>query len=193
MRAGHAVEARRHLEVAVQLNPALSEAHAGLAVTLAALGDADQAVRSARQAVRWNPRDAALRGVLGEILRKAGHLEEASTAFRQATNLAPDGAANYYDLAATLAALGRMEEAVVALADGRRAGHRFVAHDPDGDRAEALVYTQSDPQRAIAAWERYLQVLAGKPELQKVAIGRISEGLLAVEALRARVRPVGAR
>ncbi len=192
-RAGHAAEARRHLEMAVQLNPALSEAHAGLAVTLAVLGHADQAVHSARQAVRQNPRDAALHGVLGEVLRKAGHLDEASTAFRQATTLAPRVAANYYDLAATLAALGRIEDAVVALEEGRRVAHLFVAHDPDADRAEALVYTQSDPQRAIAAWERYLQELAGKTEHQNVAIGRMSEGLLALEALRARVRPVGAR
>jgi protein O-mannosyl-transferase len=192
-RAGHAGEARRHLEAAVQLNPALPEGHAGLAVTLAVLGDADAAVPHARHAVRQNPRDAALHGVLGDVLRKAGQLEEASTAFREATRLAPHVAANHYDLAATLAALGRIGDAVAALEDGRRAAHKVMVHDPESDRAEALVFTRSDPARAIAAWERYLGALSWTTEPPQAGIGRISEGLVALEALRARVRPVGER
>jgi protein O-mannosyl-transferase len=192
-RAGHAGEARRHLEAAVQLNPALPEGHAGLAVTLAVLGDADAAVPHARQAVRQNPRDPALHGVLGDVLRTAGHLDEASTAFRQAARLAPHVAANHYDLAATLGALGKVGEAAAALEDGRRVAHKVMAHDPESDRAEALVYTPSDPERAMAAWERYLWALRGTTEQPQIAIGRIAEGLAALEALRARVRPVGER
>ena len=192
-RAGHAGEARRHLEAAVQLNPALPEGYAGLAVTLAVLGDADAAVPHARQAVRQNPRDAALHGVLGDVLRRAGHLDEASTAFREAARLAPHVAANHYDLAATLAALGKIGDAVAALEDGRRAARKLMVHDPESDRAEARVFTQSDPERAIAAWERYLEALGRTTEHPEAAIGRITEGLVALEALRARVRPVGER
>ena len=192
-RAGHAREARRHLEAAVQLNPALPEGHAGLAVTLAVLGDVDAAVPHARQAVRQNPRDAALHGVLGDVLRRAGHLDEASTAFREAARLAPHVAANHYDLAATLAALGKVRDAVAALEDGRRVARKVMGHDPESDRAEALVFTRSDPGRAIAAWERYLWALRGTTEQPQAAIERISEGLLALEALRTRVRPVAER
>jgi len=192
-RAGHAGEARRHLEAAVQLNPALPEGHAGLAVTLAVLGDVDAAMPHARQAVRQNPRDAALHGVLGDVLRRAGHLDEASTAFREAARLAPHVAANHYDLAATLAALGKVRDAVAALEDGRRVARKVMGHDPESDRAEALVFTRSDPGRAIAAWERYLWALRGTTEQPQAAIERISEGLLALEALRTRVRPVAER
>jgi len=185
VRDGQAEEALAPLATALRLNPALPEALIGFAVALSALDRPNEALPYAREAVARKPSGAALHGVLGEVQRARGDLAAAVGSFREATRLAPDVAANHYDLAVTLAALGRTAEAAAALEEGRREASRVQRADPEADRAEARVYGRSDPARAIAAWQRYLGAMQAAPDPSLATIGRMVEGLAALEALRA--------
>lgn len=83
---GAAVAAARE---ALALDPALGEAYAVLGVSLAGMGQFDEARRQCDIAVRMRPNDAEVRWCLGRILDHQGRHDEAIEAIKKAIDLTP--------------------------------------------------------------------------------------------------------
>ena len=182
--AGRREEARKLVEQAVRLNPRLPEALMGLAALLSLDGRAEEAVPYAKRAVSRRPRDPTLHHVLGEVLRAAGKREDAVAAFREAMRLAPESFMTGFVMARTLAEMGRTQEALAALVEADRLAQAQNPSDPESDRYQAYVYGYTDPQRAIAAWDRYLAALSRAQALSPQQAARALEALGAVEELQ---------
>jgi tetratricopeptide (TPR) repeat protein len=182
--AGQPEAALEHYRLAVRLDPALPEGLMGLALAMSLTGQAGDAVPLAERAAGRSPDSALFRHHLGEILRRAGRREEALVAFDAAARLDPAAASSRYAIAVTLAELGRREAATAALEEARRVARAADPRDPEGERFTALVYAPFDAERAIRAWERYLEVLARVADPEPGDLARMSQALAALEALR---------
>lgn len=85
---------------AVDLDPTQSEAYAVLGVSLAGLGQYDEAGLQSDRAVRMRPNDAAVRLALGRILDLQGRHDEAIDALKRAIDLTPKDARAHRAIAA---------------------------------------------------------------------------------------------
>ncbi|MBI2200002.1 MAG: hypothetical protein HYU42_15615 [Candidatus Rokubacteria bacterium] len=182
--AGKREEAQRQIEQAVRLSSQMPEALMGLAAMLSLSGQAEEALSYARGAVSRRPHDSNLHHLLGELLRVAGKREEAVAEFSEAMRLAPDWSVTRFVMARTLAELGRTQEALATLAEADRLAQSQNPADPERDRYQALVYTRTDPQRAIAAWDRYLAALTRAQTLSPQQAAKALEALGALEDLQ---------
>lgn len=107
-------EARRTLEVALELLPRDAYVRALLGEVLRDLGDVDEALRWLRQAVEMEPTRASFWNGLGMTLGGRGGgagLQEAEGSFRRAHDLDPDHHLYAYNLGLVLLRLGRGGEA----------------------------------------------------------------------------------
>ena len=89
-RQGRRQEAVAHLERAVELDPSLGAAHAGLARLLHASGRRGEAVDHYLRAIEIDPADAESHHALGVTLRAAGRLDEAFERLATAARLRPE-------------------------------------------------------------------------------------------------------
>ena len=85
-------QAERVCRQIIAARPGNSDAHNILGVSLAALGNNDDAVASLKRAVKINPQAASYHANLGEILRQAGETQEALKALQEAVKLDPKNA-----------------------------------------------------------------------------------------------------
>jgi len=112
----HHAEALPLLEAAVQTTATHSDAHAWLAVSLAAAGRTNDALRAAREAVRLSTNSPLANTVLAEQLAAAGQPADAAAAVREALRAEPGDP----ELLARIALLLATAESPL-LRDGNRA------------------------------------------------------------------------
>ena len=180
---GRREEAEQHLEQALKLSPSLPEALIGRAVTLGVSGRAHEAVRYAREAARLRPLDPEMHRLLGNILSFDRRPEEALTAFREAARLDPRSTVNRYAIAVMLADLGHRDEALATLEEADRLARVVSPGDPESDRYRAMVLSRLDPERAKAAWRRYLAAMGTVAHPSRPQRDRMLEALVKLEAL----------
>ena len=89
---GQYAQAERVCRQIIAARPGNADAHNILGVSLAALGQKDEAVASLKRAVKINGQAASYHANLGEILRQAGHLDQAAQAIEEAIKLEPNNA-----------------------------------------------------------------------------------------------------
>lgn len=146
----------REYEAALRLRRQFPEARLGLARSLLALNQYEEAQQQAEQAIRERQgHDPEGYTVLGNVLRGQGLYEEAAQQYRrarrQAKNFSPEA---YAGLAITLDEMGETEEAIRHL-------RRAIAQDGD---AEPILYNLlgnmllevNAKRAAIQAFEKYL-------------------------------------
>ncbi len=109
-----------HFRQALTLQPALPEAHYGLALTLQRIGRRDEAASEYRETIRLSPDVAEAHVNLCTVLREMGRLDEALAACQQAARLAPAAAVPRYETANVLHSLGRLGEAEGAYREALR-------------------------------------------------------------------------
>jgi tetratricopeptide (TPR) repeat protein len=85
-------QAERVCRQIIAARPGNADAHNILGVSLAALGNFNDAVVELKRAIKINAQAASYHANLGEILRQAGKLEEAAEALEVATKLDPNNA-----------------------------------------------------------------------------------------------------
>ena len=120
VRDGHAAEARRHFEAALEKNPDNIEALNGLANLHARGGEPDRAVPLYRRALDRKPGDAAILMNLGNALAAGGDLDAAVATYGRALILAPESAAVRLNLGAALARQGQFHEALIQIEEALR-------------------------------------------------------------------------
>ncbi|EIF28576.1 tetratricopeptide repeat protein [Burkholderia sp. Ch1-1] len=108
--SGHAQEALRWLEHAIQIRPEPILFNTLYAIRLN-LGDFAGAVQSIRQGLAIQPDFAAFHYNLALTLQHLGHIEDAALGYRRTLELDPDNSAAHNNLGRVCADLGAMEEA----------------------------------------------------------------------------------
>ena len=81
-----------HARKALFLDPSLADAYAVLGISLAGLGQFDEARRECDNALRLRPNDAEVRWYLGRILDQQGNFDESIDALKKAIDLTPKDA-----------------------------------------------------------------------------------------------------
>lgn len=107
--------ARQHLEKAVALDPADSEAWVLLIEALTAIGDSGATQRAIVNGLTSCPQSAALHYISGQKLAAAGRHAEAIAALKTARRLRPNEANASIDLALVYLRMDRIDEAVTEL------------------------------------------------------------------------------
>ena len=105
---------------ALELNPTLASAHAGLGLVLYNLSRYREAEQALREAIRLDPTSARAYDVLGDALGQTGRYPEAEEAYREAIRLDPTNAEAYGGLGDALANLDRDREAEEAYREAIR-------------------------------------------------------------------------
>jgi tetratricopeptide (TPR) repeat protein len=105
-------EAIRHMQRALQLEPAYGDAHYNLGIVLASSGNIDESIRHFQMAVALMPESPDAAYNLGLSLRLANRLDEAAAQFRQALRLRPEYLEARDQLGGILVVQGRTQEAV---------------------------------------------------------------------------------
>ncbi len=105
-------QAREAYQRALELDPALADAHVNLGRQLHITGELGRAEPHYREAVRLDPDDPTPHFNLGVLLEEVERREEAVHAYRQAILRDPDFADAHCNLGLLLEALGRRQEAV---------------------------------------------------------------------------------
>ncbi len=105
---------------ALELNPTLASAHAGLGFALYNLSRYREAEQALREAIRLDPTSARAYDVLGDALGQTGRYPEAEGAHREAIRLDPTNAEAYGGLGDALANLDRDLEAEQAYREAIR-------------------------------------------------------------------------
>jgi len=105
---------------ALELNPILASAHAGLGLVLYNLSRYREAEQALRDAIRLDPTSARAYDVLGDALGQTGRYPEAEGAYRESIRLDPTNAEAYGGLGDALANLDRDREAEEAYREAIR-------------------------------------------------------------------------
>ena len=99
---------------AIELNPALAEAHSNLGNILRDLGDLEEAEISTRKAIDLKTDFAIAHSTLGMILNDLGKLKEAENSIQKAIELRPGFAMAYFNKGIILQKLKRYNEAIAS-------------------------------------------------------------------------------
>ena len=162
--AGRLEEARGWYERALELDPRSAKAQAGLAETLARLGESDEAIRRLRAVVAASPHDATAHDQLARVLFDSGQSAAALAHFEQAARINPNNAQFRNNYGNALRLTGAVEraveqyEAALRIAPGYAPAHTNLAQTllirGEADRAleHALEATRLAPQDAQAHW-----------------------------------------
>ena len=174
-------QARRLFEKAIESDPELAPAHAGLAEAdyyEVVYGYADsmaenreRALGHARQAVSIDPEDASGHSTLGRVLYLRGEHEDAILELETAIELNPSLALAHYGLGAALVFSGRAKKAVAPLETAVRLSPRdpnmgsFLVRLADayflmGDAGLAVQTAKKALQQPRFQWSRYSILIA---------------------------------
>lgn len=107
-------QAMAAFDKAINLNPGLNEAYAGLANAFHAARNLPQAIRTLESATQQCPEDPVAQYNLGQILYEAGEYEHAADAFRTYTRLQPKDPDGYLRLAFVLEDMEQTAAAIAA-------------------------------------------------------------------------------
>jgi TolB-like protein/Tfp pilus assembly protein PilF len=130
-------EAERASERALELNPALAEAHAARGFVLFTQGRWEEAETRFRAAIRLDPKLGDARYVFGRMRFQQGRMEEAARLFSEAAELR-DGYESAFFAAQALEALGRDAEAQEQYLQGLEAAEHHMDLNPDDARAATM-------------------------------------------------------
>jgi arylsulfatase A-like enzyme/Flp pilus assembly protein TadD len=111
-RAGRASEAEASERTALELDPALAEAHNQLGILLAGRGRLEEALAEFRVTTSLDPTDARAWNNAANALRGRGRAEEARTAYERAAELAPRDPDPLNGLGTLAVQGGRADEAI---------------------------------------------------------------------------------
>ena len=129
-RAGDAMLAARHVDLALARNPGDALAHYAKAQIAERQGDPRKAIAHLEEALRLAPGFVAAHQLLGILCGEGGDAARAVQAFAEVTRLDPRNARGFNNLGNALRTLGRLDEA-------REAFERAVALSPDYELAVA--------------------------------------------------------
>ena len=145
----------------IQARPDNADAHNILGVSLAALGNHQEAVAELRRAIKLSPQAPSYHANLGEILRQSGDLEAAEQALDAAVRLDPDNAQSLNNLGIVRYEQKKFAEAVDCY---RRALEiRHTMPEALNNLGNALRMT-GDLEGAIEAYQEALTQRANYPE-----------------------------
>jgi len=143
--------ARNHLEKAVALNPADSDAWLRLIDALRGLGQDQAAVSAMLNGLSHCPESPSLHLEYARWLRSANRIEEAIAEFRYAYQLRPSEASPLVELATAYLTAGRTNEAVASL-------NLALERQPDHPTALAtlafIAVSSNDEAGALRRWEQ---------------------------------------
>lgn len=152
----------RHLERALDLNPAIENGWIDLGNVYYFQRDLIKAGASFRAALAVDPDSVMALINLGVVLKDSGRLEEALGHLRRAHELAPDTDGSLRNLVATLIEADQCEEALsVAARALQRNPSGYEAHKYHGLAHQKL----HDPMRALACFDTALKMRADDAEL----------------------------
>jgi tetratricopeptide (TPR) repeat protein len=123
-KAGRIREAIEHNLQALQLDPDLHPAHAGLIVLYGLVGEPDSARRHYRRALALNPNSVVVHYNYGRLCYDEGHYEQAYASFQRALQINPNDAFVNNNIGEASEQLGRREDAI-------RYYQRAIANRPD--------------------------------------------------------------
>jgi tetratricopeptide (TPR) repeat protein len=143
--------AKTHLEKAVALNPADSDAWLRLIDALRGLGQTQAAVSALLNGLSHCPQSPSLHLEYARWLRDSNRLDEAIAEFRYGYQLRPSEASPLVELATAYITAGRTDEAVAAL-------NLALERQPDHPTALAtlafLAISNNDEAGALRRWEQ---------------------------------------
>jgi Flp pilus assembly protein TadD len=122
---------------AVELDPALAEAHTARGITLFQLGRREEARRELERAAALDPSLAEARYYAGRVAFQEGRTEDAARLFREASRAREHHAAAFF-AAQAVEALGRGDEARAAYAAALAVLERHMDLNPDDPRAATM-------------------------------------------------------
>lgn len=129
---GQTDEAAKYLKQAIEIKPAMGEAHANLSVVYYDQQKYQDAVAEGQKAVKLNADQAIFRVVLGNALAKTGDLKGAQQEYKIAIQLKPNYENAYYNLGVVLNEDGQINDAKYSLS-------KALELDPNDDRVVALL------------------------------------------------------
>jgi predicted O-linked N-acetylglucosamine transferase (SPINDLY family) len=156
---GRLEEAIGALRRAVELAPALAEAHFNLGSACRDLGRPQEALIAYRRAVALVPRSADAHLALGALLREQGSLDEAAACLRRAIELAPANADAHLELGHLLTAIGEWREARAAFRRASELRPELAAARWAAAMAEIPALDEGQPAERRAAFAAALEAL----------------------------------
>jgi tetratricopeptide (TPR) repeat protein len=164
---GEIAESHAHFKRAVEIAPGNARALVGLGLTETILGDRESGLRHALEGARLAPRNPNVLTFLGQLYLLRGEAARAADIFEESLRIHPDQAYTSVLAARALSQAGRTADAEKALS--RAASLVRPGTEEAGllDRVTAEVYGPRAPERARAAWERYIARLRAVPELTR--------------------------
>jgi len=171
---GYADEAAAYYRKVIRIQPARAQAHFGLGVALAGMGQKEESLAEYRKTLEIDPNHVAAMNNLGFALSGDGKTEEAIALFKKALELEPANVSTLCNLGATLAGQGQLDEAIPLY---RRA---LEAQPEDtlalNNLAVALARQGKDAE-AISTYERVLKIEPGNlPGRLNLASALIRQG-----------------
>jgi len=145
---------------AVELSPDYAEAYVGLGDARQAKGEYDQAIIEYRKALHLEPENARVHFGLGKIYYNEKQLyHEAVAEYEQAIKLDPKFIEAHLNLADLYQEKGLYQDAI-----GRYSQVlSFDARHPGATYGLAMAYEKVDPKKAIAQWEKYIELASTLP------------------------------
>ena len=143
---------------AIQLQPDFAEAYVGLGDAWQAKGNIDNAIAEYKKTVALDPENAGVHVSLGRIYyNEKGQYHEAVAEYNRAIQLDPTLLEAHLALGEVYEEKGLYEEAIARY-------NRVLEVEPQHPTAHyglALAYEKVDRQKAMAMWERYIELAAG--------------------------------
>ncbi len=153
--AGQPEEARIHFQKALQIEPALADAHNNLGNLLLQKAQVDEAIAHFQKALAARPLFADARSNLGAALLQKGQPQEAIVQFQKALELAPNDPLARYNLASVLLKRGRVDDAIAQLQTLLQVRPAFA--EACAKLGNALLQKRQEDE-AIAQFRRALQL-----------------------------------
>jgi tetratricopeptide (TPR) repeat protein len=164
---GEITESHAHFKRAVEISPRNARALVGLGLTETILGDRDAGLRHALEGARLAPQNPNVLTFLGQLYLLRGEAAQAAEVFERSLRIHPDQAYTSVQVARALGQAGRAADAEQALMRAATLVRPGTEEAALLDRVTAEVYGQRAPDRARAAWERYIARLRAVPELTR--------------------------
>jgi protein O-GlcNAc transferase len=177
---GNFAHAEHLYRLVIQSNPSHVDAHANLALALAAQRKLAEAESGFRQVAGLRPGDADAHNNLGNALADQGKLDEAAASYLRALALHPRFASAHYNLGNTLKKLDKLDEAAASY-------RQALLLNPDYDMAHVnlgnMFLDQHDLAQAIGHYESALRLNPRNAEahtnlgVAKAKLGRLDEAV----------------